>query len=103
MPTDSDHLYILQDGTNVDPADCSDVKGVLRAKNGLAVLVDAGGKPQTVGQAAIDNMAVAAAQAGKPEADTPTDTPVMTTATMAPRPAPAVPGAHPAPAPDTKA
>lgn len=61
-------LYRLPDGTQADPKDCSVGKdGVLRHKNGLAVVLDEHGEPQTIGDAAIANKNVEAAEAGKPE------------------------------------
>lgn len=63
-------FYRLQDGTQADPADVTKGKdGVMRHKNGLAVLLKENGEPQTIGQEAVDNKNVEAANAGrKPEA-----------------------------------
>lgn len=62
---DASGLYLLQDGTHAAPGDCSKGKdGVLRHENGLAVAMDADGKPQTVGEDAERNMNVEAAKTG---------------------------------------
>lgn len=71
----ADGYYILQDGTHADPADVTEVGGVWRHKNGQTVAMTADGKPQTVGDAAVHNMNVAAAEAGKPAADEPAPAP----------------------------
>lgn len=73
MTKQHENFYRLQDGTQADPSDVSKGKdGVLRHKNGLAVLLDDKGEPQTIGQAAADNKNVEAASAGedkKPDAE----------------------------------
>lgn len=46
---DPGKLYLLQDGTQADPADCKKAEdGVLRHKNGLAVALKDDGSPQTL-------------------------------------------------------
>jgi len=68
MKGDHDNLYLLQDGTQADSADCSaDKAGVLRHKDGLAVCLRDDGKPMTIGENAVISMNVDAAQAGKME------------------------------------
>lgn len=74
----SGDLYLLQDGTHADPKDCKAGKdGILRHKDGLAVVVGEDGEPQTVAAAAVANKNVEAAAAGKGAA------PVATTADFA--------------------
>jgi hypothetical protein len=64
----SNDLYLLQDGTYAAPGDCKAGKdGVMRNKNGLAVVLRADGEPQTLMQGAVDNKNVEAAQVGKSE------------------------------------
>lgn len=65
--TDPGNLYLLVDGTHADPAECSKgADGVLRHKNGMAVAMRGTGEPQTVGEDAVLNKNVEAAEAGKP-------------------------------------
>lgn len=55
MPAKHVHLtwYILADGTQADPDDCSPgADGVLRHKNGMAVALRDNGVPMTIGVAA---------------------------------------------------
>ncbi len=54
--------YILADGTQADPNDCSpDKDGVLRHKNGVAVALGDNGVPLSIGRAAVIGGNVAAA------------------------------------------
>lgn len=66
MTKDIGNFYRLSDGTQADPKDVSTGKdGVMRHKNGLAVLLNEDGTPQTIGQEAVDNKNVEAAEGGK--------------------------------------
>jgi len=79
-------LYLLQDGTHAAPGDCSKAEdGVLRHKNGLAVAMRADGTPETVADASVTNMNVAAASAGKEAA--PNDAPAEVAPAAASEPA----------------
>lgn len=58
-------LYRLQDGTQADPKDCSSGKdGILRHKNGLAVVLDADGEPLTLATEAERNVELSKAAFG---------------------------------------
>lgn len=53
MSTTKKELYRLPDGTQADPKDCEVGKdGVLRHKSGMAVVMTADGKPETIAPAA---------------------------------------------------
>lgn len=95
--TESKDLYLLQDGTHADPAECERGKdGVLRHKNGLAVCLDANGEPQTVGGDAERNKNVEAAKAGEKPVAAPAE--VRRPAPDVTRSVQPAPAAQPAPA-----
>lgn len=68
MNTNVNDLYRLQDGTQADPKDVSKGKdGVWRHKNGLTVLLNDKGEPQTIGEAAAASNPPQAQPEQKPE------------------------------------
>jgi hypothetical protein len=70
MKRDLDGLYLLRDGTQADPADCSSGKdGVLRHTNGVAVALKDDGEPITIAANAVRSGSGAAAEAGRPKDD----------------------------------
>src|SRR5262245_12956571 len=64
--SDIPNLYRLADGTQAEPGDCSkDDHGVLRHKNGMAVVLDEKGEPMTSAREDEKNKTAEAAEAGK--------------------------------------
>lgn len=76
MNSNIENLYRLQDGTQADPKDCEKGKdGVLRHKNGLAVVLKEDGEPQTLGHEAASNTKLMNAAQHKTEEAKPEDKP----------------------------
>jgi hypothetical protein len=70
MKHDHDNLFLLQDGTQADPRDCSRGKdGVIRYRNGVAVALRGDGEPLTVGENAATSGNAHAAAAGNVQAE----------------------------------